>query len=63
MDTTRPTDTLTVILDGPRAAGVLAVGPYKPRVAYTLPREEAERLITAKGFRIATAALAANTED
>lgn len=68
----RETSTTTkVLLPLERAAGIRAVGPYKPGVEYDVPAEEARRLVDVKGFvyvgGVASdstdAAPAANTED
>jgi hypothetical protein len=34
----------------------LRIGPYEPHVVYTVPADEAERLITVKGFEPASPA-------
>lgn len=64
-------NTVTVMLPIGKAPGVVAVGPYKPGKEYPVSREEAERLISAKGFVAVDgyvtdtqdAAVAATTED
>lgn len=53
---TDTTDSVQVVLDPATRPGLLACGRYRPGVIYTVPRDEAERLVSAKGFRLAAPA-------
>lgn len=54
-------ETIAVML--PPSLGFIAVGPYLPGIAYTLPAAEAHRLMNAKGFVHAPPELPADTEE
>lgn len=51
-----------VLLPLERAAGIRAVGPYKPGVEYDVTADEARRLVDAKGFVYVGGAAADSTE-